>query len=168
MAKLKLGEIGDEKPVKVTLELPAALQRDLVAYADILSKETVRPVGDAATLIAPMIERFMSTDRGFARTGGMVAAGCRYSGIGGWLAARAPLVEALRRFDNLLARLSKRLRAGAAGLMPLHVSAKAPRRNVAHSRHRAQRNAYLASRLETPTALKRWSGSSMARWHGSR
>ncbi len=33
MAKLKLGPIADEKPVKVTLELPASLHRDLTAYA---------------------------------------------------------------------------------------------------------------------------------------
>jgi hypothetical protein len=29
MAKLKLGPIADDKPVKVTLELPASLHRDL-------------------------------------------------------------------------------------------------------------------------------------------
>ena len=32
MAKLKLGTIEDDKPVKLTVELPAALHRDLVAY----------------------------------------------------------------------------------------------------------------------------------------
>lgn len=31
MAKLKLGPIADDKPVKVTLELPASLHRDLTA-----------------------------------------------------------------------------------------------------------------------------------------
>lgn len=36
MAKLKLGPIADDKPVKITLELPASLHRDLVAYAAIL------------------------------------------------------------------------------------------------------------------------------------
>ena len=33
MAKLKLGPIVDDKPVKVSLELPATVHRDLVAYA---------------------------------------------------------------------------------------------------------------------------------------
>ena len=33
MAKLKLGAIADDKPVKLTVELPAAVHRDLVAYA---------------------------------------------------------------------------------------------------------------------------------------
>lgn len=31
MAKLKLGPIADDKPVKVSLELPATVHRDLVA-----------------------------------------------------------------------------------------------------------------------------------------
>jgi hypothetical protein len=33
MSKLKLGAIADNKPVKLTVELPAAVHRDLVAYA---------------------------------------------------------------------------------------------------------------------------------------
>ena len=40
MAKLKLGAIADDKPVKLTIELPAALHRDLVAYAEALGRET--------------------------------------------------------------------------------------------------------------------------------
>jgi hypothetical protein len=68
MAKLKLGTIVDEKPVKITLELPAALHRDLVAYAAVLTRETQQPVPDPTKLIAPMLERFMATDRFFRRT----------------------------------------------------------------------------------------------------
>lgn len=41
MAKLKLGAIADDKPVKVSLELPAPLHRDLVAYADYLNSQHV-------------------------------------------------------------------------------------------------------------------------------
>ena len=33
MMKLKLGAIEDDKPVKLTIELPAPVHRDLVAYA---------------------------------------------------------------------------------------------------------------------------------------
>ena len=40
MAKLKLGTIPDDKPVKLTIELPAAIHRDLVAYSDALGRET--------------------------------------------------------------------------------------------------------------------------------
>lgn len=46
MAKLKLGAIADDKPVKVSLDLPASLHRDLVAYADVLSRETGEEVVD--------------------------------------------------------------------------------------------------------------------------
>lgn len=68
MSKLKLGAIPDDKSVKVTLELPAALNRDLATYAELLSQETGKPVGDPIRLIVPMLERFMATDRGFARS----------------------------------------------------------------------------------------------------
>ena len=67
MAKLKLGPIADDKPVKVTLELPAGLHRDLTAYAEILARESSHPPGDPVRLIVPMLERFMATDRGFAK-----------------------------------------------------------------------------------------------------
>jgi len=67
MAKLKLGPIVDDKPVKVTLELPAALHRDLSAYAEVLARETGQPVSDPVRLIVPMLERFIATDRGFAK-----------------------------------------------------------------------------------------------------
>jgi hypothetical protein len=66
MAKLKLRTIEDDKPVKLTLELPAAVHRDLVAYAEVLARETGRPVDDPIKLISLMIEQFMATDRGFA------------------------------------------------------------------------------------------------------
>jgi hypothetical protein len=44
MTKLKLGPLPDDKPVKVTVELPAPLHRDLVAYAEVLARETGQPV----------------------------------------------------------------------------------------------------------------------------
>lgn len=68
MAKLKLGLIADDKPVKVTVELSASLHRNLAAYAEALGRETGQPVTDPTRLIAPMIERFMATDRGFAKS----------------------------------------------------------------------------------------------------
>ncbi|MBJ7533175.1 DUF2274 domain-containing protein [Rhodomicrobium vannielii ATCC 17100] len=67
MAKLKLGPIADDKPVKVTLELPASLHRDLIAYAEILGREAGQTAADPARLIVPMLELFMATDRGFAK-----------------------------------------------------------------------------------------------------
>ena len=67
MTKLKLGVIAEDKAVKVTVELPAPLHRDLVAYAEILARETGQPVAEPAKLIAPMVQRFIATDRGFAK-----------------------------------------------------------------------------------------------------
>jgi hypothetical protein len=67
MAKLKLGPIQDDKPVKLTIEMPAALHRDLVAYADVLARETKQPTIEPAKLIAPMLARFMAGDRAFAK-----------------------------------------------------------------------------------------------------
>lgn len=67
MTKLKLGAITDEKPVKVTVELPASLHRDLAVYAEILARETGKPTTDPSKLIAPMVQRFIATDRGFAK-----------------------------------------------------------------------------------------------------
>ncbi|MES0172637.1 DUF2274 domain-containing protein [Mesorhizobium sp. M0006] len=67
MAKLKLSPIADDKPVKVTVELPAPLHRDLSRYAEILGQESAQPPADRVRLIAPMLERFIATDRGFAK-----------------------------------------------------------------------------------------------------
>ena len=67
MAKLKLGPIANNKPVKVTVELPAVLHRDLTTYAEILGHETGQPATDPVRLIVPMLERFIATDRGFAK-----------------------------------------------------------------------------------------------------
>lgn len=66
MSKLKLGPLADDKPVRLTIELPAAVHRDLVAYAEVLGGETGQAV-EPAKLVAPMLARFMATDRGFAK-----------------------------------------------------------------------------------------------------
>ena len=67
MAKLKLGSIPDDKPVKLAVELPAAVHRDLLAYTDVLARETGQSIADPSKLVAPMLARFMATDRAFAR-----------------------------------------------------------------------------------------------------
>ena len=67
MIKLKLGALADDKPVKLTVELPAAVHRDLVAYAEVLGRATGQVAPGPAKLIGPMIERFMATDRAFAK-----------------------------------------------------------------------------------------------------
>jgi len=67
MAKLRLGTLNNDKPVKVTVELPATVHRDLVVYAEILGHETNQPINDPVKLITPMLARFMATDRAFAK-----------------------------------------------------------------------------------------------------
>ena len=66
MAKLKLGTIHSERPVRLSIELPAAVHRDLAASAEVLSRETHQTL-DPATLVAPMVARFIASDRGFAK-----------------------------------------------------------------------------------------------------
>jgi hypothetical protein len=67
MSKLKLGTIPDDKPVKLTVELPAAIHRDLVTYGNALGRETGRGAVEPAKLIGPMLTRFMATDRAFVK-----------------------------------------------------------------------------------------------------
>ena len=66
MTKLKLGLLVDDKPVKLTIELSAQVHRDLIAYAEVLAAESGQ-VTDPSKLIAPMLARFMATDRAFAK-----------------------------------------------------------------------------------------------------
>jgi hypothetical protein len=78
MATLKLGPLTDDRPTKLTIDLPASVFRDLQSYAEVLASQSGRsaPI-EPARLIAPMLERFMATDRGFAkarRTGVQAAA----------------------------------------------------------------------------------------------
>ena len=65
--KLKLSAIPDDKPVKLTVELPAEVHRDLVTYADVMARDSGETAPEPARLIAPMLQRFMATDRAFAR-----------------------------------------------------------------------------------------------------
>ncbi len=69
MAKLKLGTITDDKPVRLTVELPASVHRDLLAYGRILAREISPGSGEIepAKLVGPMLARFMATDRVFAK-----------------------------------------------------------------------------------------------------
>ena len=67
MAKLKLGTVESDKPVRLTIELPATIHRDLLIYAQAHAQETGQRTLEPAKLIAAMLQRFMATDRGFSR-----------------------------------------------------------------------------------------------------
>lgn len=67
MSKLKLGTIEDDKPVKLTIEFAAPVHRNLLAYAEAIGREAGQPQPDPVKLVPLMVERFMATDRAFAR-----------------------------------------------------------------------------------------------------
>ncbi|QNO27232.1 DUF2274 domain-containing protein [Sphingopyxis sp. OPL5] len=65
-AKLRLGPIVDEKPVKLTVELPASLHADLALYARLLADAGDAPI-EPGRLIVPMLQRFIGADRAFLK-----------------------------------------------------------------------------------------------------
>ena len=67
MTKLRLGAIADDRPVKLTIELPASVHRDLIAYGQLLARETGQGAIEPAKLVAPMLARFMAADREFGK-----------------------------------------------------------------------------------------------------
>jgi hypothetical protein len=67
MPKLKIEKLEDEKPVTLSIKLPAGTHRDLVAYAELLKTEG-EVSAEPKSLIAPMLKRFMATDRAFAKS----------------------------------------------------------------------------------------------------
>jgi hypothetical protein len=67
MSKLKLSAVLDDRPVRIAIELPAAVHRDLVLYAGALAKETGRAAIEPAKLAAPTVARFMATDPAFSK-----------------------------------------------------------------------------------------------------
>jgi hypothetical protein len=68
LTRLKLADLADEKPVRVTIELNARLHRELVAYAVAVNDGEAKGAPPPERLIPAMIERFISTDRGFAKS----------------------------------------------------------------------------------------------------
>ena len=52
MTKLKIGALPDERPVKVSIELPASVHRDLVAYAKALANDSGQAISDPGKLPA--------------------------------------------------------------------------------------------------------------------
>lgn len=75
MTRLKLSDITDEKPVRLSLEIPARLHRRLVEYGLVLNGGAAKGAPEPGALIAPMLERFMASDREFARARRAVARG---------------------------------------------------------------------------------------------
>uniref|UniRef100_E6VPX7 DUF2274 domain-containing protein n=1 Tax=Rhodopseudomonas palustris (strain DX-1) TaxID=652103 RepID=E6VPX7_RHOPX len=53
--------------MKLSVELPADVHQGLRAYAEVIARETGQQTPEPARLIAPMLQRFMATDRAFQR-----------------------------------------------------------------------------------------------------
>ncbi len=64
---LKLGAIADDKPVKMTIDVPADVYRDLSAYAEAHAAATGQASQGPSKLIVPMLMLFMASDREFAK-----------------------------------------------------------------------------------------------------
>lgn len=67
MTRLKLADLADEKPVRLNIEVSARLHRDLLAYAVALNDGETKGAPAIERLVPAMIERFIATDRGFAK-----------------------------------------------------------------------------------------------------
>ena len=67
MTRLKLADLADEKPVRVTVELSSRLHRELVAYAIAINCGEAKGAPAIERIVPPMLERFVSSDREFAK-----------------------------------------------------------------------------------------------------
>jgi hypothetical protein len=67
VTRLKLADLADEKPIKLTVEVSARLHRELIAYAIVLNAGDPADAPPPERLIPPMIERFIAADRSYSR-----------------------------------------------------------------------------------------------------
>ena len=67
MTRLTLEDLADEKPVRLTVEVSARLHRELLAYATALNGGDAKGAPTPERLIPPMIDRFIATDRSYAK-----------------------------------------------------------------------------------------------------
>ncbi|MFT9458170.1 MAG: DUF2274 domain-containing protein [Acetobacter orientalis] len=66
MNTLRITEISNEKPVRVTVEMPASVYRNLSSYAQAVNTIQGHEI-TPQQLICPMIEKFILSDRVFLR-----------------------------------------------------------------------------------------------------
>lgn len=67
MTRLKLTDLADEKPVRITVEVSARLHRELLAYGTALNGGDAKGAPPPERLIPPMIERFIANDRSYSK-----------------------------------------------------------------------------------------------------
>ncbi|HLG89151.1 MAG TPA: DUF2274 domain-containing protein [Alphaproteobacteria bacterium] len=66
MARLKLGPLPDDRPVKLTIAIPADLKRALDAYAAAYAAESGRQ-WETKKLIPHILAAFLKSDKAFSR-----------------------------------------------------------------------------------------------------
>ncbi len=68
MSKLRLGPVAEEKPVKLSIEIPGSLAREIADYAAVHARLTGLDTPLTSERIIPaMIERFIAGDREFSK-----------------------------------------------------------------------------------------------------
>ena len=67
MTRLKLADLADEKPVKVTIELSSRLHRELLAYGLAINGGDTKDAPPPERLIPPMIARFLAAHRSYTK-----------------------------------------------------------------------------------------------------
>lgn len=67
MTKLKLNFVRDKKPLKIAIELPASVHRDLILYGKVVENESYEIINGPKKIVAMMVNQFMATDRAFYR-----------------------------------------------------------------------------------------------------
>jgi hypothetical protein len=55
-----------DKPVNLTIERPAAMNRDPIAYSEVLGRESRQSISGLARLVALMLATFVASARAFA------------------------------------------------------------------------------------------------------
>ncbi len=68
MTRLKLSDLASEKPVRVTLEIPAQLHRELGEYAKAVNGGNPEGAPPIELVMTAMLDRFVATDREFAKS----------------------------------------------------------------------------------------------------
>ncbi|WP_017670748.1 DUF2274 domain-containing protein [Blastomonas sp. AAP53] len=67
MTRLSLADIADEKPVRLNIEIPARLHRELLDYCAALGAGQTAGLPPPERVVPVMIERFIATDRSYSR-----------------------------------------------------------------------------------------------------
>ena len=67
MPQLNLSDIAEEQPGQLTIEIPARLHSDLVAYGVVINGGNASGAPAPELLVAPMLARFIATDRSFTK-----------------------------------------------------------------------------------------------------